>query len=469
MPAAETEAATPQITTAEEIEIQVVHKVDDSPSPRHALTELGNSQRLVDAFGDNIRYCHQHKSWYIWTGEYWKRDETGQIIELMKVVAERIFEEIKTEPEEEKRQRIIKWCASSQRRNNIENSIALARSVVPVMPEEFNADPHLLNVSNGTLDLRTGTLRPHRREDFISKMCPVEYRPGAKCPQWEKFISEIMPDRETQEYLQRAVGYTLTGSNAEHVFFVLWGSGRNGKSTFLKTVQALMGDYAKQADFQSFTEGQSGGIRNDIARLEGARLVCATEGKQNGRLAENVIKFLTGGDKVAARFLYQEHREFEPQMKLWLGTNHRPRIVGTDVAIWSRVRLIPFTESFLGREDRDLGDKLLKELPGILNWALEGLEQYQLHGLNEPEHVKLATQEYQKDSDQIGRFIAACTARGTEDTLKKAMYSRYKIWASDNGEYQFTERAFSESMGEHGYQDRHTMKGMVWVGLKLVA
>lgn len=446
-----------------------VHKTD-ATTLRHPLTEVGNSQRLIYAYGSELRYCHHRKSWYMWNGQCWKRDETLQVVGLMKTVAESIISEALAECDDDRRKKIFRWWAQSEKRHVIENSIALARDVVPVTPEEFDADPYKLNVQNGTLNLRTGVLQEHRKADMMSKISPVEYRAEATCPRWKKFLEEIMPDRETREFVQRAVGYSLTGSNAEHCFFLLWGSGRNGKSTFLKTIQHVLGDYARQADFQSFTETQGSGvqIRNDIARLEGARLVCAVEGKQSGRLAESLVKMLTGGDKIAARMLYQEHREFEAIFKLWLGTNHKPRITGTDIAIWSRVRLIPFTQSFAGKEDRMLGEKLLKEASGILNWALEGLRQYLADGLGAPKEVVAATSEYQQDSDQIGRFLAARTKKDPDACCrKKAMYAAYKRWTQETGEYQFKEHAFSESMFERGYHDRRKNCGMVWLSLEL--
>jgi putative DNA primase/helicase len=447
-----------------------VHKTDET-TLRHPLTEVGNSQRFIDAFGSELRYCHHRKCWYLWNGQCWKRDETLQVVGLMKTVAGSIIAEALSETDDDKRKKIFKWWAQSEKRHVIENAIALARDVVPVTPEEFDADPYKLNVQNGTLDLRTGILQAHTRADMMSKISPVEFRADATCPRWEQFLREIMPDQETREFLQRAVGYSLTGTNAEHCFFLLWGSGRNGKSTFLKTIQHVLGDYARQSDFQSFTESQGGGvqIRNDIARLEGARLVCAVEGKQSGWLAESLVKMLTGGDKIAARMLYQEHREFEAIFKLWLGTNHKPRITGTDIAIWSRVRLIPFTQSFAGKEDRMLGEKLLQEASGILNWALEGLRQYLADGLQAPAQVVAATSEYQQDSDQIGRFLAARTVQNPEVWChKKALYAAYKRWTLETKEYQFKEHDFSESMVERGYQDHRKNSGMVWLGLDLV-
>jgi putative DNA primase/helicase len=284
-------------------------------------------------------------------------------------------------------------------------------------------------------------------------------------------------DEETIPFLQRAIGYSLTGLTVEHCFFLLFGLGRNGKSTFLSIIQYILGDYAMQTDWQSFAVAKNGGvqIRNDIARLHAARFVAAIESEKNVRLAESLIKALTGGDRITARFLYQESFEFEPQLKLWLATNHKPKVIGTDEAIWSRIKLIPFNVTVPPeKRDRHLSDKLKLEASGILNWALEGLRMYQQDGLRESKAVSDATELYRENSDVIQHFIdAKCVLARDGEIRASDLYGAYKFWVGASGEYQMNERDFGMTLEERGFKRARISArkdkpgGVYWHGIQL--
>jgi putative DNA primase/helicase len=341
-----------------------------------------------------------------------------------------------------------------------------------VLPDAMDQPHWLLNCANGTLDLKTGTLRPHRREDLLTKCLALAYDPEATCPTWERFLWHVMggsvaqddPDEsaavhqaryEADErarrligFLQRAVGYSLTGDTSEHCFFLLYGTGRNGKGTFVETVQAMLGPYGKTAEMSTFLARQTETVRNDLADLHGARFVSASEADKGKRLAESLVKRLTGGDRIKARFLFQEYFEFLPQMHVWLAVNDKPIIRGTDLAMWERIRLIPF-EVFLKPEERDkhLGEKLRAELSGILAWAVKGCLEWQRYdGLKEPAEVTQATNDYRQEMDTLRQFIDECCIRTPQAMVKAGtLYKAYQQWCEDNGSQ-------AESLKEIGYR-----------------
>lgn len=376
------------------------------------------------------------------------------------------------------RDALVKWALHSESQSIVTHALSLAESEpgIPVLTEQFDRDSYLLNVKNGTLNLKTGEFREHQREDLLTKLSPVAYDPAAKCPRWEQFLREVM-DEETIPFLQRAIGYSLSGFTGEHCFFLLYGMGRNGKSVFLSVLQYILGDYAMQTDWQSFAVRKNGGaeIRNDIARLHGARFIAAVESERNVRLAESLIKALTGGDRITSRFLYQEHFEFVPQFKLWLATNHKPTVIGTDEAIWSRIKLIPFDVTIPPeRRDKHLTDKLRAEAPGILNWALEGLRLYHQDGLRESATVTAATTQYRANSDVLQHFLnAKCILETDAETRSSDLYAAFKGYADFANEFKMNERAFGQAMEERGFKRAHRSArkdrpgGVYWFGIRL--
>ena len=404
------------------------------------LTDLGNAKRLVKACGNDIRYCFHTKKWYVWTTRRWAVDDKGTVTKKAKRVVQSILAEAAEIQDPEVRKAFIRHERASESDSHIKAMVSLAQSEgdIAVRLSDFDRDAMLLNTVSCTIDLSTGKVGPHRRSDMATKMSPVAYDPHANCPTWERFLHQVTGgNKSLQDYLQRCVGYSLTGETKEHALFLLYGKGANGKSTFLEVVRHVLGDYAQTADFASFMVSKNQTVRNDIAKLNGARLVTATESESGKRMSEAVVKQLTGGDTVTARFLYSEHFEFVPQFKLWLGTNHKPKIVGADDGIWRRIRLIPFTVQIpKAHQDKDLPKKLKAEASGILNWALEGLRQWQKTGLAEPDTVTEATSEYRADQDVLQHFIdALCTTGAGKRARGSALYAAYKLWAETAGEY----------------------------------
>ncbi len=335
--------------------------------------------------------------------------------------------------------------------------LAKTDPVVVVRPENLDTHPYLLNVANGTVDLKTGKLRPHDRADLLTKIAPVDYDPAAGCGEWEKFLARVLPDADVRAYLQKAVGYSLTGSISEQKMFIAHGPGANGKSTFLELLATMLGDYGQSAPMDTFiVKKHGGGIPHDVARMVGARFISTVEANEGVRFNESLVKQLTGGDRISARFLYQEFFDFTPTHKLWLSVNHKPEVRGTDHAIWRRLVLLPFDVVILEAErDARLGEKLRAELPGILAWAVRGCLAWQADGLKAPDTMVRAAAEYKEENDTIATFIEDCTTRVTGAKMTKLpVFERYVRWCHTNNEQPLTSRAFSIRLAEHGVQGR---------------
>jgi putative DNA primase/helicase len=336
----------------------------------------------------------------------------------------------------------------------------------------FDTDPWLLTVANGTLDLRAGMLRPHRRDDFITKVSPIADDPGARCPIWDAFLQRVLAgDEEMIQFLQRAAGYSLTGLTTERLLFILCGPGRNGKTTFLEVLLAILGDYAVRTPTQTLLVKRDGSIPNDIAALRGRRLVTASEGDEGGRLAEGTLKELTGGDTIAARFMRAEWFTFRPVCKLWFATNHTPIIRGTDHGIWDRIRLIPFPVRIPEAEqDTEFGAKLLTEASGILAWAVRGCLAWQRKGLGHPEPVRQATAGYRAEMDVLGHFLADCCIVNEGALVSaEALFAAYTRWAATSGEPRLTKTMLGRQLKERGFTSgrRGTPQVRTWFGIGL--
>jgi putative DNA primase/helicase len=350
--------------------------------------------------------------------------------------------------------------------------LMLAKSEQPVVPAQFDTNPWLLNVWNGTLDLETGLLREHRRDGLITKLAPVNYDPQASCPLWLKFLCRIMGGNQGLiDYLQRGIGYALTGDTSERALFLLLGSGANGKTTLLETIRAMLGDYGQQASFDTFLVRQSDGPRNDLAALAGARFVAASELREGRQLDEALVKLLTGREAIRCRFLHHEFFEYRPAFKVFLAANHKPVIHGTDHAIWDRVRVIPFAVR-IPEQERDpyLLERLREELSGILNWALQGCLAWHRTRLADPDEVRFAVADYREESDPIGAFLAECcqvVPNACEPVA--AIQHAYNAWAQSNGEPQLSRNAFGRRLTERGFERSRGTDGVWHVrGLQLV-
>lgn len=442
------------------------------------LTDKGNARRLVQLFGEDIRYCYTLKKWLIWDGHRWGPDEDGAIMRLSKRTAESIFAEAAAESDADKRRAVSKHAMQSENAGRLQAAITLASSEdsVPIALSEMDADPWLVGVSNGVLDLRTGTLHGNQRRDYITKQTLVQFDPAATCPRWLTFLDQIMcGDQEQVEFLQKAIGYSLTGDTGEQCLFLLHGNGSNGKSTLLNVVKHLLGDYGMQVAPESLMVKRDGGIPNDIARLRAARFVATSETEDGKRLAEGLVKQLTGGDVIAARYLYGEFFEFIPQFKIWLAANHKPVIRGDDYAIWRRIHLIPFTATFdAGKKDVQLPSKLMAELPGILNWAVRGCLAWQKVGLAPPAAIQKATAAYRGEMDMVHSWIADCCVVNVNAKGKASLlYGNYRGWAEAAGVYVMSQPAFLRKLAEHGYAKKQTtlqgVNGVFYEGLGLLA
>jgi len=439
----------------QEEETQKIRNLHCATNPR---SDLGNSERLTMRFGKDLRFCNAFKSWFIWDGQRWKRDESLFVRELAKETTTRIGDEaamIKTPIE---RAEFYKWAGISQGHTRIDAMTELAKSALPMTPDRMDANPDQLNFPNGTLNLNSFGFTEPRRDDYITKITGTVYNPDAKCPNWLQFINQVMQGNENLiSYLQRSSGYSLTGRTGERALFLCHGAGANGKSTFLNTLLAVMGDYGKPVESSTLCIARTEGIRNDLAALRGARFVSATEAGKGKRLDEDVIKKLTGGgDKIQARFLFQEYFEFTPECKIWWSFNSAPRITDTTNSIWDRVKLIPF--SFVIPEperDKKLLDKLLAEAPGIMQWMITGLKKYQEIGISEPEEVRQATQNYRDEQDFLGDFFAdVCVIEPGAATGATDLYNAYKLWHELNApdEKCKSVRSFGFEMSDHGFE-----------------
>jgi putative DNA primase/helicase len=435
------------------------------------LTDVGNARRLVAQHGEKIRYCYTTRRWYVWTGRRWKQDLTGAIERLAKKTVRGIYGQAAQELDDAQRKRLGAWAKTSESRGRITAMIDLAKSErgVPIEPEDLDSDPWVLNFKNGTLDLRTGELRKHDPADLCTKIIPFDFNPDAACPLFRRFLRRIFDNNAALiGFVRRAFGYCLTGSTREQVIFVFWGSGANGKSTLLETIRAGLGDYACTADSSLLMAKTHDAVRNDVARLAGIRLVSTGETEAGRYLAEGFVKSLTGGDRVTARFLYSEFFEYDAQFKLILATNHKPVIRGTDNAIWRRIRLVPFKVTIPeGEQDKSLPQKLRRELPGILAWAVRGCLKWREDGLGQPDEVMAATQAYREEMDVIGGFLKdRCVESANLRESAATLYSAYKSWCERTGERSLTQQRFGVALADRGFTPNRTRRARFWMGLK---
>jgi putative DNA primase/helicase len=365
---------------------------------------------LLEAHGAEILYCPA-LSRFRWDTRRWLFDELEAVDRLVEEVVRDIHIELRNEQDPDRQKELLKLIQSQSRAQRLHGSLTIAQRHVAVAAEQLDSHCYFLNVLNGTLDLRTGILQPHHKEDLVTKLIPIDYDLAAKAARWYRFLSEIFDgDLELSEYVKRAVGYSLTGDQREKAFWFLWGPRDTGKTTFTNTLLHLTGEYGQQAPATLFLRNRDS-IPADEARLRGMRFVLASETDDGQHFDEGKLKKLTGRNRITARTLYGKWFEFDPLHHLWLESNYRPHAKSDDGALWGRLKLIPFTvvfeddEDALHRMDRQLEAALLQELPGILAWAVEGAREWYQSGLVEPDKVKVATKEYQAAEDVIAAFI----------------------------------------------------------------
>jgi putative DNA primase/helicase len=465
------------------------------PATLYRPSDVGNAARLVDRFGGDVRWCDtaQGEGWLVWDGKRWSPDSMRRVDAMSREVAvdvvtyaaelqeraraasaaagqtttpaqQRALAQLRSEAKS-----WMLWARQSEMVSHLSAVAKVARTDVAIAHEALDADPWLLNTQNGIVDLRSDAQRPHEREARMTKIAGTEMGNRYGCPTWVAFLTRIMGgDTEMVSFIQRVVGYCLTGSTREQCLFILYGNGSNGKSTFLDTLRAVMGDYAMHARAETFVRDSRGGIPNDIAALRGARLVTASEPEQGEQLDEGLVKEMTGDAAMTARFMRSEFFTFTPTFKVLLATNHRPIIRGTDHGIWRRIRLVPFTETIAEHEkDRDLGAKLAAESPGILAWAVQGCVEWQRIGLASPAVVTDATQDYRADMDILSEFIEEkCMLYATVGNT--ALYQAFSAWSAANGERPRSHRWLTRALTDRGYkQDPNRSAGRRWLGLSL--
>lgn len=442
---------------------------------RHAhLTDAGNANCLEALHSDKLKFCHTRGKWLFWNGELHRIDETGHARRLMKATVLARQAQIPKIEDEDAKKRFARYVVDSENERRIQSALSSASVIESIATtiDLYDRDPMLANAGSVTLDLRNGQARANRQADYITRRLGANYDQGATYPRWNQFLHEIFSsDQDLISYIRRAVGYSLTGDTREQKLFLCHGAGANGKSVFLTTLSKLLGEYAASRSFATFDADERNRVGDDLAGLKGIRLVTVIETNEDRRLNEARVKSLTGQDVINCRFLFGEYFSFRPEFKLWLAMNHKPAIYGTDRAIWRRIQLIPFTQTFEGREDKVLESKLQAELPGILNWALQGLIEWHAQGLNPPTAVTEATERYRAESDIVGQWIDDCIVSGAQMEMKSGDgYRSFKEWSVDHGiQRPLSLFHWARRMEEHGFTPgAHTGRGKFYKGIGLV-
>nr|WP_279196650.1 phage/plasmid primase, P4 family [Ralstonia mannitolilytica] len=446
-----------------------MHDVADAAEPVVSSDESvwGTEDALALAFTRRYhrdwRYVAGWGRWLVWDGHRWRTEDTLAATDLIRSVCRQTAVRADNP-------KVATKLASSGTVSGVER-LARADRRHAATTDEWDADPWLLNTPGGVVDLRTGRKRSHERADRMTKITTAT--PGGDCPTWWQFIDEVTGgDKELQAYLQRMVGYALTGSTQEHALFFLYGTGANGKSVFVNTLATILGDYATNAPMDTFMETRTDRHPTDMAGLRGARFVAAIETEQGRRWAESKVKNLTGGDKISARFMRQDFFEFFPQFKLFVAGNHKPAIRNIDEAMKRRLHLIPFTITVPPeRRDKHLQQKLLAERDGILAWAVQGCLDWQRHGrLDPPQRVVEATEEYFEAEDALGRWLdERCVREPNAKSLTAELFNDWKQWAEAAGEFIGAQRRFSDLLITRGlekWRNGMGVRGFQGIGLK---
>lgn len=436
-------------------------------------TDIFNAKRFYKMFKDRVRYCSDAGGWYVFDGKKWRKDN-GKFVKNFAVQwHESLQKEIRdTKWEDEDQLELFsKHVKASGSNAKLEAMLDLSKSFFHIESSDFDNKGFYINCQNGTYDLKNGRYKEHDPSDYLTKISESDFIKGYKCPHWIKYLDDIFLGRqELVDFIQRAVGYALTASTEEQCMFILYGHGRNGKTVFIETISKILGTYARSSPSSTFVKKKNMSVPNDVASLKGARFVSAIETSENVTLDESLIKQLTGGDKVTARFLYGEFFEFHPTFKIFMATNHKPNIRGTDTGIWRRIRMIPFdlklTEETM---DGKIPGRLEKELPGILNWAIQGYMRWQRDGLCTPQSVKDATMEYREEEDDLGQFISDYII---EDKNGFVPVNQFKQRFKDVNGYPKSQKSIAEYMKRIGVPSgRPTFNGSQvrsWMGIRFV-
>jgi P4 family phage/plasmid primase-like protien len=438
------------------------------------FTDLGNARRFVARYRGVVLYCDPWNRWLVWDAIRWAEDQKLEVNARAADLIRSLYPMAKKIKDEDERKAFLRHLVKSESHRSLTAMVTLARAdrLVAREPDDFDNDPWLFTVRNGTVDLRKGQIQRQNQADMITKLAPVVCDPAALCPNWLAFLDMIMLGRKSLvEFLKRAIGSSLTGITSDKAMFILYGpGGDNGKSTMVEVIEMLLGNYAMRTPVDTFLKKREGSIPNDIARLRGARFVWAAENDRGVRLAESLIKEMTGGDRMAARFMRGEFFEFMPAFKIWFATNHKPAVRG-DAAIWRRLKLVPFDYT-IPRERQKKRHEVMamfrSELPGILNWAIEGCLEWQRDGLGVPDEVIDATREYEAEQDTFSMFLEEkCVRAPNARVLSLGLYREYKVWAEEHGETPASHKTFASLMSERGFAKTKTRHGALYSGVGL--
>jgi putative DNA primase/helicase len=436
-------------------------KIVDLDSQRPpAFTDEALALLFASRHAGKLRYVAGSSKWFIYDGKQWKADDTLHAFDM----ARRVCRQASAECNKAK---VAGNLASAKTVASVERLAKADRRMAATM-EQWDVDPMLLNTPQGVVDLVTGRVREHRASDFLTRMTAVG--PDGDCPTWIEFLNRVTAeDLELQAFLQRKAGYALTGLTREHALFFLYGLGANGKSVYLNTLAGILAEYHRTAAIETFTASTVDRHPTDLAGLRGARLVTAIETEEGRRWAESRIKSLTGGDRIAARFMRQDYFEFSPQFKLVIAGNHKPGLRSVDEAIRRRFNLIPFTVHIPPEErDETLTDRLKAEWPGILAWMVQGCLEWQREDLAPPAVVKAATAEYLEAEDAMATWIDDKCDRSSQSTTSSTdLFLSWKNWADAAGEPSGTQRRFSQKLEDRGFEKIRDRNGRSFQGLRL--
>ena len=433
-------------------------------------TDADNAERLTQRFSDRLAYTPA-RSFLVFDGKCWQRDDKMQRMAFAEQTARAIANEANVLGDGRDKAGRSSFATASLSKGALDRMLDLARNRLSKRDSEFDAHPYLLNVSNGTLDLRTGKLRQHEASDHLTRMLPFSYDQHAVCPNFERFVEQTLNgDKELISYLRRVVGYTLTGDTTEQCFFFVHGRGSTGKSTLVNLIRQLLGNYGLHSPTETIlTKQYDNAIPTDLARLQGARMVTVIEANWNRQIDEARLKSITGGEPITARFMRKDFFEFIPAFKLWFVANDPPGVRGTAESFWRRVHVLPLDRVVLGcKVDPKLTEKLEAEAPGILAWAVRGCLEWQIQRLNPPRAVTQATDRWKQKADHIRQFMnEAVVHDATNFVASRDLYLAYRAWCDRHGEAPSDDRRFKAAMESLDLTHKRVRSGSVWVGIKL--
>lgn len=435
--------------------------------------DISIARLFAAEYEDRLRFNSESKKWFRWTGTHWQKDKAEAVVtdaaEFAQGLYTRAVNLVATKADMKDASKQVSRANSS---NGLNSFINIAKASLPVLTEDFDKNPYLLNCKNGVVDLKTGVLGPHKKEDFITKIVPFDFDASAKAPEFQKFIETILPNAEAREFLRRSIGYSLLGIVRERCFWILYGNGNNGKSVFIDLFSALLNDYASSTTSASVMNKKGSSIPNDIARLAGKRFIVIPETEENERLNASLIKALSAGDTITARFLFGEFFDFQFTGKLWIATNHKPTVTDHSKGFWDRLKIIPFTvdipkQNIIKRDT--LLERLLAEAPGILAWAVSGVTEYfQKNDLDVPKNIQDEIDLYRYEQDSIAQFLdESCELDESFETENKLLYEKYVEFCKDNGEYPRSQRRLSQNLKERGFEQIKRQK-RYWKGLQVI-